>query len=227
MNRRSFLELLSAGAVAPVIHRLSRRRIETDIVIYGAGAGGVCAGIQAARLGAEVVMIEPTVWVGGMITSAGVSALDGNKYGLGGGLVKEFRDKLLARYGSDEALYSGWVSLTCFEPHVGQAYLQDLMRPLDNLSVLYNTEAVGYEVTDPRERRIHTLNTETEEKTDVKRESGADVEPMPLDPYWNMFECSTRVDCSNPDEAYYNHRMHSWESFITYGVLPNNKAMIN
>ncbi|NBC86933.1 MAG: FAD-dependent oxidoreductase [Bacteroidetes bacterium] len=96
MKRRDFLRNAGLGlaglAARPYVHgpwfqgRASR---ETDIVIFGGGAGGLCAGIQAARQGAEVVVLEPSPWVGGMLTAAGVSALDGNKYGAGGGLVHD------------------------------------------------------------------------------------------------------------------------------------------
>ncbi|MGI9550861.1 MAG: FAD-dependent oxidoreductase [Aurantibacter sp.] len=37
----------------------------------------VLAGIQAARMGAKVQMTEATSWLGGMLTSAGVSTTDG------------------------------------------------------------------------------------------------------------------------------------------------------
>ncbi len=163
LSRRSFLELLAlsgAGLAArPSVQILARSGpapIEADVVVYGAGASGLCAAVQAARLGTRVVLIEPTVWVGGKLTAAGVSALDGNKYGLGSGLVKEFRDRLLAHYGSDEALFSGWVSLTCYEPHIGEGFLRELAAPLESLQILFETDVVSYEHSGPRERLIRT-----------------------------------------------------------------------
>jgi predicted flavoprotein YhiN len=44
----------------------------------GGGASGTAAGISAGRLGTKTLIIEPTPWLGGMLTSAGVSAIDGN-----------------------------------------------------------------------------------------------------------------------------------------------------
>lgn len=131
-----------------------RQSRETDVVIYGGGAGGLCAGIQAARLGAEVVLLEPSPWVGGMLTAAGVSALDGNKYGAGGGLVHAFRQRLADHYGSIDALFTGWISLYCYEPHVGQRILEDWVAAEDRLTVLRGVEATRYERVGRRTRRI-------------------------------------------------------------------------
>ena len=45
-----------------------------DVAIIGGGASGVSAAVQASRLGSKVVLVEQTDWLGGMLTSAGVSA---------------------------------------------------------------------------------------------------------------------------------------------------------
>ena len=44
-----------------------------DVLIVGGGASGVTSGIQAARMGANTLILEETTWLGGMLTSAGVS----------------------------------------------------------------------------------------------------------------------------------------------------------
>ena len=94
-----------------------------DVVIIGGGAGGTAAAIEAARDGASVLVVEPSPWLGGMLTSAGVSAVDGN-YRLRGGIFAEFADSLSSRYGGYEALKSGWVSNILFNPAVGADILQ-------------------------------------------------------------------------------------------------------
>ena len=63
-----------------------------DVLIIGGGASGVTAGIQSARMGAATLIVEETEWLGGMLTSAGVSAVDGN-YDLPAGLFGEFRGR--------------------------------------------------------------------------------------------------------------------------------------
>lgn len=90
-----------------------------DVLIVGGGASGVAAGIQSARMGVTTMIIEETPWLGGMLTAAGVSCVDGN-YKLRSGIFGEFADSLAARYGGYEALKSGWVSNINFDPHIGQ-----------------------------------------------------------------------------------------------------------
>ncbi|MBQ9723218.1 MAG: FAD-dependent oxidoreductase [Bacteroidales bacterium] len=92
---------------------------ETDVLVIGGGASGVCAGLQAARMGVNTVILEETPWLGGMLTSAGVSCVDGN-YKLRSGIFGEFTDSLAARYGGYPSLQTGWVSNINFDPHVGQ-----------------------------------------------------------------------------------------------------------
>lgn len=92
--------------------------IETDVLVIGGGTGGTAAAIQAARSYADVILVESTPWLGGMLTTAGVSATDGN-HRLPSGIWGEFRQKLYEHYGGPEAVATGWVSNTQFEPHVG------------------------------------------------------------------------------------------------------------
>ena len=86
-----------------------------DIVVVGGGASGITAAIQSSRLGSKTLLIEKSDWLGGMMTSAGVSALDGN-YKMPSGFLKEFRDSLVSYYGSLDSLKTGWVSYVMFEP---------------------------------------------------------------------------------------------------------------
>ncbi|MGN1226114.1 MAG: FAD-dependent oxidoreductase, partial [Candidatus Cryptobacteroides sp.] len=79
-----------------------------DVLIVGGGASGTMAGIQSARMGCKTLIAEETCWIGGMLTSAGVSAIDGN-YKLRGGLFREFTDALAEHYGGYEELKTAWV----------------------------------------------------------------------------------------------------------------------
>lgn len=96
-----------------------------DVVIVGGGTGGTAAAIEAARGGAKVLIVEESPWLGGMLTSAGVSAVDGN-YRLRGGIFAEFTDSIALRYGGIDALYSGWVSKIMFNPAVGAQVFRNM-----------------------------------------------------------------------------------------------------
>ena len=122
---------------------------QVDILVVGGGASGTAAGIQSARMGARTMLLEETPWLGGMLTSAGVSCVDGNNR-LRSGIFGEFADSLVARYGSNEALQSGWVSNINFDPHIGQEILTNM------------TEACGSLLDVRRESIV----------TDVKGEAG-------------------------------------------------------
>ena len=121
--RSIFLPLVLAGAI--LCTGSCSRPEHVDVLVVGGGASGISAGIQSARMGVHTMVVEETPWVGGMLTSAGVSCIDGN-YRLQSGIFGEFADSLAARYGGWEALKTGWVSNINFEPHVGQEILSNM-----------------------------------------------------------------------------------------------------
>ncbi|MCQ2159184.1 MAG: FAD-dependent oxidoreductase [Bacteroidales bacterium] len=108
------------------------------VIIIGGGASGVSAGIQAARMGVKTTIIEESPWVGGMLTSCGVTATDGCA-NLRGGIFKEFCDALANHYGNYSILASGWVSNVLFEPKVGEQIFEKLCEAEPNLSIVRNT----------------------------------------------------------------------------------------
>ena len=127
------LIIISAG------NAICQNSIDTDVLIIGGGASGTAAGVQAARMGAQTIIIEESPWVGGMLTAAGVSAIDGN-HKLPAGMWGEFRDALIKHYGSAEALQTGWVSNVQFEPSVGNKIFQELISAEKNLRLFTQTK---------------------------------------------------------------------------------------
>ncbi|MBN3583533.1 FAD-dependent oxidoreductase [Algoriphagus aestuarii] len=109
-----------------------------DIIIIGGGASGTSAGIAAGRLGTKTLILEPSPWLGGMLTSAGVSAIDGN-HRLPSGIWGEFKSKLEEYYGGADKLATGWVSNTLFEPKVGNQILQEMANSVKSLTVSFNS----------------------------------------------------------------------------------------
>lgn len=125
-------------AFTPLCKAYCQKQAYTDILIIGGGASGVAAGVQAARMGASVIIAEETSWVGGMLTSAGVSAIDGNNE-LPAGMWGEFKDSLINHYGSAKALQTGWVSHVLFEPSVGNKIFKNIISKENNIQLLLNT----------------------------------------------------------------------------------------
>lgn len=110
--------------------------LKTDVLVIGASASGIAAGIQSARMGVNTIITEPTTWLGGMITSAGVCAFDGN-HSMPSGFFGEFREALYKVYGGPSKVSTGWVSNTLFEPHVGDSIFKSMVLDTKGLTVKY------------------------------------------------------------------------------------------
>ena len=119
-----------------VIETQAQTTYKTDVLVIGASASGIAAGIQSARMGVNTMITEPTTWLGGMITAAGVSAFDGN-HSLPSGLFGEFREALHKVYGGPSKVSTGWVSNTLFEPHVGDSIFKSMVLQTKGLTVKY------------------------------------------------------------------------------------------
>ena len=133
-----------------------------DIVIVGGGTSGTAAAIQAGRMGADVLLLQEQEWLGGMLTAAGVSATDGN-HKLPSGIWGEFRDSLYARYGGPEALFTGWVSNTQFEPHIGAQIFQNIINELPNVDriVGFSLQSAQLELQENGKRRLQEITVST------------------------------------------------------------------
>ena len=140
------------------------RVFECDLLIAGGGMGGCAAALAACRAGRSVVLTEETDWLGGQMTSQGVSALDehAGAESFGGTrsyyelrrLIREFyrsRTELRADAKAEEQLNpgNGWVSHLCFEPRAGLWALDQLLHPFiesRRLIVLPRHKAVSAQV---------------------------------------------------------------------------------
>jgi hypothetical protein len=108
----------------------------TEVLVVGGGTGGTAAGIAAARQGAKVIIVEPGPWLGGMISAAGVTCTDGNHH-MPSGLWNEFREAIYKVYGGAQAVATGWVSHTQFEPKVSDSIWKSMVKAEPNLTVLH------------------------------------------------------------------------------------------
>ena len=108
-----------------------------DILIVGGGAGGVSAAIQASRYGIKTILATEFSWLGGMLTSAGVAAPDGNELvSLQTGLWGAYLKKLKKR--QNEGLDNAWVSLFAYNPSCGADIFADWVAQIPNLHWIKN-----------------------------------------------------------------------------------------
>lgn len=105
----SFLMTLAANAGAE----------QADLIIYGGTPAGISAGVTAAREGASVIIIEPTPWIGGMVTG-GLSRTDKGKEQTIGGFPREFFTRAAAAKADTTMWYA--------EPHINMATCQAMLK---------------------------------------------------------------------------------------------------
>jgi hypothetical protein len=108
-------------------------RLSTDILVVGGGTGGTAAAIQAARKGTQTILVSQFPWLGGMLTSAGVAAPDGNELlawqtGLWGAYLKALREK------QSGGLDNAWVSMFTYDPRIGAQIFAEWIEELPSLS---------------------------------------------------------------------------------------------
>ena len=94
------------------------KRLQTKVLVVGGGTGGTAAALQCARNGVDTILVSEFVWLGGMLTAAGVAAPDGNELlpwqtGLWGAFLRELQKR------QKEGLDHSWVSMFTFDPRLG------------------------------------------------------------------------------------------------------------
>lgn len=134
------------------------QRRQCDILVIGGGLGGVAAALKATSSGAKVIMTEESDWIGGQITSQGVSALDEHPILQTFGGTKNYNDmknkirqyykttfKLSERARNEKNFNPGESgNRVCFEPKVGLKVLNDMLKPATDdklLDIYYNAIA--------------------------------------------------------------------------------------
>jgi hypothetical protein len=143
MPRLKSLLLPAVGAIALAYSSLNSDRalaqpprspdqtVECELLVAGGGMAGVATAYEALRLGRTVCMTEITDWLGGQLTSQGVSALDEAKkqrallfYSRG---YKELRDRIQRKYGRTNP-GECWVSASCFLPNDAEKILGEMLQ---------------------------------------------------------------------------------------------------
>ncbi|MGV8978167.1 MAG: FAD-dependent oxidoreductase [Cellulomonas sp.] len=122
---------------------MSHHDLHTDILIVGAGLGGIAAALAAAERGARVVLTEEHPWIGGQLTSQAVPPDEHpwvEQFGVSAS-YRRLRDGIRDVYRRSypltlearalEALNpgAGWVSKLCHEPRVALGVLEEMLAP--------------------------------------------------------------------------------------------------
>ncbi len=238
--------LISTGLLVFTLGCTAR---QYDVAVVGGGTGGTAAAIEAARDGARVMVVEESPWLGGMLTSAGVSAVDGN-YRLRGGIFGEFADSLAARYGGYEALKSGWVSNILFNPAVGADILADMareagvevrfrksVRSIRRLPVTAGNDGAWRITLDDGSRIKARILIDGTELGDAALAAGAEelkdsraLQDMTYVATVKYYDHDVTIpEPEDYDPERYRHCCARWpaEMMLSYGKLPDGHIMLN
>lgn len=117
--------------------------LDAEVLIVGAGLGGVAAALAAADRGAMVVLTEEHPWIGGQLTSQAVPpdehpwvesfGVTARYRAMRDGIRDVYRRRYplvdAARTRSDLNPGAGWVSKLCVEPRVAHGVLEEMLAP--------------------------------------------------------------------------------------------------
>lgn len=162
----------TASAIVPTTGARLTENLKCDVLVVGGGMGGVAAAWASARSGRTVILLEETDWIGGQMTSQGVSALDEHdEIERRGGTrtYYELRRKIRQHYrpgmtaAEEPQINPGncWVSRVAFEPRVGLEVLQALLRPevaAGRLQIRTRCKAFSAEMAGSRITGVNAIN---------------------------------------------------------------------
>lgn len=134
------------------------KEIETDILVAGAGPGGTCAAIAAARSGAKVLLVEQGNCAGGMVTQGLVGPFmtcydKSGEHMIIRGLFEEVVDRMIEKGGAihpsevrKKTAYTSWIEkghdhVTPFKTETLKLVLDEMLEEA-RVKVLYHTTFV-------------------------------------------------------------------------------------
>lgn len=157
---------------------------QTDILIVGAGLGGVAGAFAALRLGKNVILTEETDWIGGQLTTQSVPPdenpwIDRENTGctasyrrLRDGIRDYYRRNypMLPQVKADPFFNPGMgnVSPLCHEPRIALAVMHEMLAPYianGQLTILYHLQPVAAEIQGDQVRAVTFRNVQTQAET--------------------------------------------------------------
>jgi len=155
----------ASSAVLRVVPPAHPPVVSCDVLVVGGSTGGTSAALAAAKAGMHVCLTEETSWLGGQMTSQGVSEFDENRYietaggtasyyELRNGIRRYYLDHFtLSPLGKTQPHFNPgncWVSRLCFEAPVALHVLEAMLKPYEQkglLRVFLRTKAASVKMS--------------------------------------------------------------------------------
>ncbi|HUS80463.1 MAG TPA: FAD-dependent oxidoreductase, partial [Armatimonadota bacterium] len=143
---------------------MTRRHLQAEVVVAGGGLAGVCAAVEAARSGTQVLLIQDRPMLGGNTSSevrvhaTGADCSGGRPHAREGGIIEEMR--------LEDAVRNPQRSNPMWD-----LVLEEWVRAEPNVSVLFNASVTGAAITaDGRIGSVTVARPWTEEEITVEGE---------------------------------------------------------
>lgn len=156
--------------------------LTTDILVVGGGTGGTAAAIQAARRGINTILVSEFPCLGGMLTTAGVSAPDGLELapwqtGMWGAYLEALQKK------QKGGLAHSWVSMFTYNPTTGSEILVEWINDLPTLQIITGEKPIQVLRRDNRIIGVKFKNYYIEAKITLDGTELGDLLPLGQIPF--------------------------------------------
>ena len=156
----------------------------TDILVVGAGLGGVAGALAALKMGQRVILTEETDWIGGQLTSQAVPPDEHPWIEAHGSTAsyRELRERIRGWYRRNYPLLpgpradprfnpgGGYVSKLCHEPRVALAAMHEMLAPYlasGQLTLWEETVPSSVEMDGDRAQSVTLRHVDSGEETVV------------------------------------------------------------
>jgi len=119
-----------------------RARLLPSVIVYGATPAGIAAAIEAAQLGKQVTLLEPSQHVGGMMSS-GLGFSDTYASAAIGGIARQFFQNVNTYYAGNPASGGGLY----FEPHAAEDVFNSMLAQQSNITIVPGASLASVQMT--------------------------------------------------------------------------------
>jgi len=179
---------------------VNKTQRKCEVLIVGCGTSGICAAVSAARLGANVLLIEKNSYLGGAAVTAFhrficglyVNSSGKPKTTLNEGMPREIHNRLRAFQPSKRITRIGQVNVLPFATRGIISVYKSLLSRTENIETLYNTRVISVKmdkgsigsVKAQSQKRAYTIRPKVvidcSGSGAIVRQSGAGYQVAPL-----------------------------------------------